>query len=148
MEEVKTIEAQSSEEKGFRWKTVPIDMLKRGVMEFIGSKEDLFKALDEQFNGYAEVIKKVMEEDNIEPENYALGYTFKVLPDALIWLPKEERLGVSVHEIGHSIFHIFKQVEIPITDDTEELFCYMLEYLFEQFYGWLVGKEKNNEECQ
>ena len=145
MEEVKTIEVQNSEEKEFRWKTVSIDMFKRGVMEFIGPKEELLKVLSEKFDGYAEVIKKVMEEDKIEPENYALGYAFKVLPDALIWLPKEERLGVSVHEIGHSIFHIFKQVEIPITDDTEELFCYMLEYLFDEFYSWLIKEKQENK---
>lgn len=144
MEEVKQIEAQEAINKEYRWKTVPIEMLKRGVMEFIGPKEELLKTLKEKFNGYAEAIEDVMKEDSIEPGNYAVGYTFKVLPDALIWLPEETNLGVSIHEIGHSIFHIFKQVEIPITDDTEELFCYMLEYLFEQFYGWLMEEKETS----
>ena len=62
MEEVKTIEVQNSEEKEFRWKTVSIDMFKRGVMEFIGPKEELLKVLSEKFDGYAEVIKKVKKE--------------------------------------------------------------------------------------
>lgn len=145
MEEVKPIEAKESEKKEFRWKSVPVDIFKRGVLEFIGPKEELLKMLKENFNGYAEVIEGIMREDGIEPENYAVGYTFKVLPDALVWLPKEEKLGVTVHEIGHSIFHIFKQVEIPITDDTEELFCYMLEYLFEEFYTWLTESKKSEE---
>lgn len=141
MEEVKSVETLVTEEKHFRWKSSPVNMFNRGVLFFIGPQEELIKTLAENFDEYAETIQKTIKEDGIEPDNYALGYTFKVLPDALVWCPEEPTVKVAVHELTHCVYHILKQVEIPLTDDTEEVFAYMMEYLYAEFIPWVERKE-------
>lgn len=41
-------------------------------------------------------------------------------------------MGCIVHELGHVLFHISKYCHLEIGQDSQEWFCYMLEYLFER----------------
>jgi hypothetical protein len=41
-------------------------------------------------------------------------------------------MGIIVHELGHVLFHLSKYSGLEIGQESQEWFCYMLEYLFEQ----------------
>lgn len=142
MVESKQLE-NKQEEPAYRWKSLPVNPFKRGVLFFVGPKEMLLKTLKENYKGYEETIDRVIKEDGVTEGDYALGYTFKVLPDALVWCPNEPTVSVAVHELVHCVYHILKQVEIPMTDDTEELVAYLIEYLTDEFVPWI--KKENCE---
>ena len=141
MKEAKDLIPETSEQKNFRWKTVAVETFKRGAMFFIGSSEDLIKVLDEKFDGYAEVISDLIKEEKLDKSYPALGYTFKCLPDALIWCPKEPEFNTAIHEIFHAACHILYQCEIPENQETEEVYAYLLEYLTGEFLPWVLKDE-------
>ena len=139
--EVKDLIPETSEQEGFRWKTVAVETFKRGAMFFIGSSEDLIKTLDEKFDGYAEVISDLIKEEKLDTGCTALGYTFKCLPDALIWCPNEPEFKTAIHEIFHAVCHILYQCEISENQETEEVYAYLLEYLTGEFLPWVLRDE-------
>lgn len=74
-----------------------------------------------------------------EVENSAVaGRTFHKKGYApIVWLPKipktSEELGTLNHELAHIVFGIFRHIDSPNTDDTQEHFCYILGYLTREF---------------
>lgn len=42
-----------------------------------------------------------------------------------------------VHEIFHAARHILNLVGVGLTDETEKVFAYLMEYLSEQILPWL-----------
>ena len=42
-----------------------------------------------------------------------------------------------VHEILHAARHILNLVGVGLTDETEKVFAYLMEYLSEQILPWL-----------
>lgn len=136
--EAKDMLPDESEQENFRWKTVAVETFKRGVMFFIGSSKDMIKVLDEKFVGYAEVIDDLIKEEKLDKNCTALGYTFKCLPDALIWCPKEPEFNTAIHEIFHATCHILYQCEISENQETEEVYAYLLEYLTNEFLPWIL----------
>lgn len=47
---------------------------------------------------------------------------------SIIWII-EQKNSTIVHELFHSTYHILKNREIPLSEDTEEVYAYLLEYL-------------------
>lgn len=41
------------------------------------------------------------------------------------------------HEIGHLVHNLFIYVGMPVTDDTQEAFCYLTGSLHKQIYAYL-----------
>jgi hypothetical protein len=51
----------------------------------------------------------------------------------IIWLPNLEDNGVINHELFHAVISKMKWAGIPLTEDTEEIYAYELQYLTNQF---------------
>lgn len=41
------------------------------------------------------------------------------------------------HEVGHVVMNLFQYIGMPITDDTQEAFCYLTGKIHEQIYRYL-----------
>lgn len=53
---------------------------------------------------------------------------------ALVWMRRDDK-GVLVHELMHVAWHILSSKGVPLTDDTQEAYCYLIEHLFERLSG-------------
>lgn len=51
----------------------------------------------------------------------------------IIWLPNLKDKGVISHELFHATISKMQWAGIPLTDDTEEIYAYELQYLTNQF---------------
>lgn len=111
-------------------KTITIPMYYRGVLVFIGSSEQLMGYLDRHYPSYASVVQTF-------EYTRAAAYTFKLDGDALIFAPRIPSSAEMVHEIFHATRHILDIVGVKLSDDTEEVFAYLMEYLSEQILPWL-----------
>jgi hypothetical protein len=47
---------------------------------------------------------------------------------SIVWII-EQKNSTIVHELFHSTCHILKNRETPLSEDTEEVYAYLLEYL-------------------
>lgn len=55
--------------------------------------------------------------------------------DIIIWFPDYNRGKNTVdHELFHATYAVMDWVGIPLTDDTEEAYAYLLDYLSKEFY--------------
>jgi len=51
-------------------------------------------------------------------------------------------IGTVVHELLHAMTHIFRQIGINLSNDTEEVYAYMIDDLVNQFYKQFTKKIK------
>lgn len=51
----------------------------------------------------------------------------------IVWLPNLKDKGVISHELLHATISKMKWAGIPLTEDTEEIYAYELQYLTNQF---------------
>lgn len=75
-------------------------------------------------------VRKVFGDNtiSIKMTNTRLGETFMLdgyVP--IIWMPRRPRTkrehGTLAHEAVHAVSYMFRYLETPITEDTEEIFC-------------------------
>lgn len=73
-----------------------------------------------------------MEDDKNNPKHNNLGRTYFLSGGgSLIWL-KESNESIFVHELVHASHHLLQDKATPLSDDTEEVYAYLLEYLYSQ----------------
>lgn len=46
----------------------------------------------------------------------------------ILWFPNTKSISVLVHECTHLVMRILTNKQIPIREDNDEVFCYLLEY--------------------
>jgi hypothetical protein len=63
----------------------------------------------------------------------ARGVTFTNGSSIVVWMPKVEDQIVS-HELLHATVAIMNWAGVPLTDQTEEVYAYQLQYLTNEFY--------------
>jgi hypothetical protein len=87
-----------------------------GATEFV--KDNNYKELEEMYKGHGEDIS-------------CLGTMFPFDGGGcVIWIKNDEKIGTLVHEITHAVQHILKKRAIPLVFETEEVYAYLTEYLF------------------
>ena len=111
-------------------KIVTVPIYYRGVLIFIGSPDQLRDYLYRRYPAYA----SSMGDLDIPP---ATAYTFKFEGDALIYSPSIPSESTMVHEIFHAARHILGIIGVELSDGTEEVFAYLMEYLSDQILPWL-----------
>lgn len=109
-------------------------------MIFIGPKEELIATLNEKYTDYGEQVDCTLAKYS-DLVKSSLGVTFKCESDAIVWFPEKVSLGPLCHELTHATCHILNCIDIKLTEDTEEIFCYVLEYLIEQSFDWMVNRK-------
>jgi len=52
----------------------------------------------------------------------------------IIWMPNTNDVSVVNHELLHATISIMNWAGVPLSDDTEEVYAYELQYLSKHFY--------------
>lgn len=104
-------------------KIFPVELFKRGVMVFFGSRENVKRFVTED---YGDAWADESEWD------VTSAYTFRLSADALIFAEKPINEGILVHEIVHATRHLLRLVDV----DDEETECYLVEYLYNKIIPW------------
>lgn len=110
---------------------IPVEIYRRGVTVFLGSKKELVKYL--RAHG-PDVLEEIEDELSMSG---SLGLCFKLdAGESLVWCHKNVALSTIVHELAHASFHMLKAVGIPLSENGEE-YTYLLEFLCERTFQWL-----------
>lgn len=62
----------------------------------------------------------------------------------MLWLKDGAWAGLVAHECFHAVHTLLKSREIPLIEETEELYAYSIEWLFNQ----IVANLKTYKECE
>lgn len=65
----------------------------------------------------------------------------------IVWLrhkPTNTKLSTLVHELLHVVFWHFRYIGQSLSEDSEESYTYMLEYLINKIFGAYNNKTKSN----
>jgi len=57
-----------------------------------------------------------------------------------VWLKDINNKSVVVHEIVHAVRHIMDSTWIKLSKETEEIFAYYQEFLFNCYLEWVLGE--------
>lgn len=49
---------------------------------------------------------------------------------SVIWMRPGETIGILLHETFHAVAHTLDSVDIPLSRDSEEVYAYLIEYIF------------------
>lgn len=88
-----------------------------------------------------------LKNSDVYPINELLDYNGGVFTKdgkpTILWLPYIPKTPSDFSDLFHEIFHvvcrILKRVEIPLTESTEEAYCYLIGWITKQF--WLEIKK-------
>lgn len=113
----------------------PIDIFKHGVRVVVGSEEDLLSVAE--CEGWRDEAVKAI--DGVD--NY-LAFTLRLESgDSVIFLPDKNREGVAfpvvVHELVHAVGHILRNIGVEYSEDSEEVYAYVIEDLTERVINWI-----------
>lgn len=111
-------------------KVIPIDLYKRGLLIFIGDKNECVKLLKRDKIS-EESVKQVKEFDMTG----TTAVTFCIDGDVLIYMENKKPIEVLVHELSHVAFMVLRIVGIDPTQ-SEEAYAYLLGYLYEKAALW------------
>lgn len=84
---------------------------------------------------YREIVKKELQLE-IEEKKYPTDGGFQLIekqgnPIALFWGDKNKP-EIIAHECLHAISEVMRDKQIPLTYDTEEVYCYLLQWLMRE----------------
>lgn len=106
-------------------KTVPLDIYKRGIQVFYGTKE--------QFIAYAKRMEFEVDEEEVKTlQEKTGGITLRLPLDAAVALFPNADEYFAIHELGHAAKHILRIVEV----EDEEAEMYLLEHLCRKVLPW------------
>lgn len=114
-------------------------------------RQDILFALNMSGKDIVKVMKRIHDGFSKEDEEYILGGgtgrnvlgTMYPLSKGFViqmdWPKRSLRrnCGVIVHEIVHVVHYIFREIRLPLTQDSEEAYTYLIEKLYVDFLGKL-----------
>ena len=113
----------------------PIDIFKHGIRVVIGNEEDLLSVAE--CEGWRDEAVKIM--DGVK--DY-MGVTLRLESgDSAILLSDEDVEGIAtpvvVHELIHAVSHVLRNIGIEYSEDSEEVYAYVIEDLTEKVTNWI-----------
>lgn len=104
-----------------------IDVYRAQVGLFIGPKDD-FLVWCETGIADKELLKDLKESFG----NVFQGITIDCgAGNSMIYLP-EYNTNTLIHEIFHAVFYLLQGRDIPLTENTQESYAYVFEYIYDQ----------------
>ena len=73
----------------------------------------------------------------------ARGVTFGTVDgkSPIIWLPNTDDVSVINHELLHATINVMHWADIPLNNDTEEVYTYEMQHLTNEFYKQIKPKQ-------
>lgn len=102
--------------------------------------------ISENIPAVANYISTLQHDSTITFKSFmAKGVTFRNENIDIMWLPRvpatAEDRGVAAHEIFHLARGVMDYVNIPLGDDSEEAYAYVISSITQQFYQHIKGDE-------
>ena len=79
-----------------------------------------------------ESLEKMVEKRGKDDSCLATQFPFED-GASIIWARPKLGFGTLVHEVVHAAHHLLECRDIPLSDDTEEVYAYLIEFLFNGF---------------
>ena len=107
---------------------IQIPIYKTDVLIYWGDRKGLYKAVKR--NSDKATAREVIEEVAPNTEGLTVTTSGRTVIIYLASPPRDPRSGaILIHELSHATNFILQEVGIPHTEDTEEAYTYLLEYL-------------------
>ena len=73
----------------------------------------------------------------------ARGVTFGTIDgkSPIIWLPKTDDISIINHELLHATINVMRWADVPLNNDTEEVYTYEMQHLTNEFYKQITSKK-------
>jgi len=73
----------------------------------------------------------------------ARGVTFGTIngKSPIIWLPKTDDISIINHELLHATINVMRWADVPLNNDTEEVYTYEMQHLTNEFYKQITSKK-------
>ena len=105
-------------------KVIALDIFKRGVLVFVGTKQELINSIDIDLQ---EQIKDSLD----DYDNNTIAMTIETDTDAIIFCEQPITVETLLHECVHAARIILEKINAYPTDN-DEVYAYLVEYLFKQ----------------
>ncbi len=107
---------------------IQIPIYKTAVLIYWGDRKGLYKAVKR--NSDKATAREVIEEVTPLTEGVTVTTSGRTVTIYLASPPRDPRsVAVLIHELSHATNFILREVGIPHTEDTEEAYTYLLEYI-------------------
>lgn len=107
---------------------IQIPIYKAAVLIYWGDRKGLYKAV--KWNSDKATAREVIEEVAPNTEGLTVKTSGHTVTIYLASPPRDPRSGaILIHELSHATNFILQEVGIPHTEDTEEAYTYLLEYI-------------------
>ena len=116
-----------------KYKDIKVDIFKRYVTVFIGSKQELYNYVV-NYNYGVDLVKSV--KDVIEEDSPGMTF-YNSSGISLIYIENEpttpESISILGHEVLHAVFHLFGYVGVDFIDNSSnETFTYAFDYILKR----------------
>ncbi len=93
---------------------------------------DVVVVIEKDVNKAYKIIKGIDSTAALD-DFEARGVTFTNGSSIVVWMPEVQK-EIVAHELLHATVAIMNWASVPLTDDTEEVYAYQLQYLTNEFY--------------
>lgn len=84
----------------------------------------------------AEYVRNNLDSTVKSDDFDARGVTFGTIngKSPIIWLPNTDDISVINHELLHATINVLHWADVPLNNDTEEVYTYEMQHLTNEFY--------------
>lgn len=130
-------------------RNIELDVFLRGVRLVLGDADFLREDIKETFKDDEETVNELMEKvDEYEKNSNGMALlsgSGESIVNVRHGIDNSFDIGTLVHEMAHATFHVMRFMNIPINEDTEEVFCYTQTHLVTKSLDWAWEEETEGE---
>lgn len=71
------------------------------------------------------------------PGYHALTFTNEAVGSVAHWFSKKPTPQVLAHEILHGVVHVLNWIGLPLSEQGDEAYCYLLQSIMERVLKWM-----------
>lgn len=130
-------------------RNIELDVFRRGVRLVLGDADFLREDIKETFKDDEETVNELMgkvDECGKGSNGMALlSGSGESIVNVRHEIDNSFDIGTLVHEMAHATFHMMRFMNIPVNEDTEEVFCYTQTHLVTKALDWAWEEEPEGE---
>lgn len=121
-------------------RNIELDVFLRGVRLVLGDADFLREDIKETFKDDEETVNELMGKvDECEKGSNGMALlsgSGESIVNVRHEIDNSFDIGTLVHEMAHATFHMMRFMNIPVNEDTEEVFCYTQTHLVTKSLDW------------
>lgn len=130
-------------------RNIEMDVFRRGVRLVLGDADFLRQDIKETFKDDEETVNELMGKvDECEKGSNGMALlsgSGESIVNVRHEIDNSFDIGTLVHEMAHATFHMMRFMNIPVNEDTEEVFCYTQTHLVTKALDWAWEEDTEGE---